>query len=279
MKKYNFKKLVISGGGIKGLAICGVLEWIEENTKILDNIKEIYGCSIGAYIGFFIGLGIKSHQIAAIFEQIDLSNLQEFDMNLFINEFGFDKGNKFMNLLKATIKIQGHNPNITFSEYQEISKYKLFICGSNINTSKAVYFSVDSHPDMEICTALRISGGYPIAFTPINIDGDLYADGAIICPLPCDLIKKKDKKYTLAIVNHRSIPRYESNTFNTYLMSVISCIIDSLTDKNVKSMKYKIELRYPVHSLNFSISNDEKLKMIEYGKECAKKYLDDIGEL
>lgn len=277
MKKPNFLKLVISGGGIKGLAICGVLEWIEENTKILDNIKEIYGCSIGAYIGFFIGLGMKSHQIAVIFEQINFANFQEFDINLFINDFGFDKGNKFMNLLKATIKIQGYNPNITFSEYQKISKYKLFICGSNINTSKAVYFSIDNYPDMEICTALRISGGYPIAFTPINIDGDLYADGAIICPLPCDLIKKKDKKYTLAIVNHRSIPRYESNTINTYLMSVISCIIDSLTDKNIKSMKYIIKLKYPVHSMNFNIDKEEKLKMIEYGKECAEKYLDDIG--
>ena len=57
MKKNHFKKLLISGGGVKGLAICGVLEWLQENTKILDSVEEIYGSSIGAYIGFFYGLG------------------------------------------------------------------------------------------------------------------------------------------------------------------------------------------------------------------------------
>ena len=50
MKKNHFKKLLISGGGIKGLAICGVLEWLEENTKILNSIEEIYGSSIGDFI-------------------------------------------------------------------------------------------------------------------------------------------------------------------------------------------------------------------------------------
>lgn len=272
MKIPKFKKLVISGGGIKGLVICGTLEWIENNTKILDNIEEIYGSSIGAYIGFFLGLGISLHNISLIFENFNLANLQDFDMNLFINEYGFDKGNKFMNLVRATIKTQGYNPNITFSEFQKISKYKLFICGTNINKAEAVYFSVDTHKDMEICLALRISGGYPFSFTPININGDLYADGAIMCPLPCDLINKKDKKITLAIVNHRSISRYETDSFNKYLMSVISCMIDSLTDKYVQSLKYVIKLKYPIFSMNFNIEKEEKSKMIEYGKNMAKEW-------
>ena len=46
MKKNHFKKLIISGGGIKGISICGVLEWLQENTKILDSINEIYGQSL-----------------------------------------------------------------------------------------------------------------------------------------------------------------------------------------------------------------------------------------
>lgn len=271
MKSSQFKKLVISGGGIKGLAICGVLEWLEENTKILDSIQEIYGSSIGAYIGFFLGLGIPLKNIAQIFE-IDLMELTDINIKIFLNEYGFDKGTKFTNLLKATIKIQGHQPNMTFEEFQKISKYKLFISGTNINKAKVEYFSVDTHPKMEICMALRISGSYPIAFTPIKIGDDLYADGAIMSPLPCDLIKKEDQKYTLSIVNHRSITHNNTDSFQSYIMSVISCIIDSLTDKNIESMRHVIILNYPLYSMDFSIDIEEKLKMIEYGKECADKW-------
>jgi len=271
MKKNYFKKLLISGGGIKGLAICGVLEWLQENTKILDSIEEIYGSSIGAYIGFFIGLGISFKNIAEIFE-IDLIEFTDIDIKLFLNEFGFDKGTKFSNLLKATIKIKGFSPTMTFEEFQTISKYKLFVSATNINKAQIEYFSVDTHPKMEVVMALRISGSYPVAFTPIKIGNDLYADGAIISPIPCDLIKKEDKKRTLCIVNHRSINNNNTDTLHSYILSVISCIVDSLTDKNVDCMKHVITLQYPLHAMDFGISFEEKLKMIEYGKERAQEW-------
>ena len=271
MKKNYFKKLLISGGGIKGLAICGVLEWLQENTKILDSIEEIYGSSIGAYIGFFIGLGISFKNIAEIFE-IDLIEFTDIDIKLFLDEFGFDKGTKFSNLLKATIKIKGFSPTMTFEEFQTISKYKLFVSATNINKAQIEYFSVDTHPKMEVVMALRISGSYPVAFTPIRIGNDLYADGAIISPIPCDLIIKEDKKRTLCIVNHRSINNNNTDTLHSYILSVISCIVDSLTDKNVESMKHVITLQYPLHAMDFGISFEEKLKMIEYGKERAQEW-------
>lgn len=271
MKKNFFKKLLISGGGIKGLAICGVLEWLHENTKILDSIEEIYGSSIGAYIGFFMGLGIPVKNIAEIFE-INLMELAEIDIKLFLEEFGFDRGIKFSNLLKATIKIQGYSPTITFEEFQRISKYKLFISGTNINKGKVEYFSVGTHPKMEVVTALRISGSYPVAFTPVRIGDDLYADGAIMSPLPCDLIKKEDKKRTLCIVNHRSIINNNTDNLQSYILSVISCIIDSLTDKNVDCMRHVIQLQYPLHAMDFGISFEEKIQMIEYGKEKAQEW-------
>ena len=271
MRKNHFKKLLISGGGVKGLAICGTLEWLQENTKILDSVEEIYGSSIGAYIGFFMGLGISFKNIAEIFE-IDLMELIDIDIKLFLEEFGFDKGTKFSNLLKATIKIQGYSPTMTFEEFQKISKYKLFVSGTNISKSKIEYFSVDTHPQMEVAMALRISGSYPVAFTPIKIGDDLYADGAIISPLPCDLIKKEDKKRTLCIVNHRSITQNNTDTLHSYILSVISCIIDSLTDKNVDCMRHVITLQYPLHAMDFGISMEEKIKMIEYGKERAQEW-------
>jgi hypothetical protein len=55
-------------------------------------------------------------------------------------------------------------------------------------------------------------------------------------------------------------------------MSVISCIIDSLTDKSIESMRHIIQLNYPLHSMDFSISIEEKITLIEYGKKSAGKW-------
>ena len=85
MKKNHFKKLLISGGGVKGLAICGVLEWLQENTKILDSIEEIYGSSIGSYIGFFIGIGISFKRIQELFK-MDLMEFLDIDIKIFLEE-------------------------------------------------------------------------------------------------------------------------------------------------------------------------------------------------
>lgn len=264
------KNLVLSGGGIKGLAICGCLEYLQENTKIFDTVEKIYGSSIGAYIAYFICLGIKPGNIAQIFEKVNLGNLQEFDIQLLLNEFGFDKGVKFANLLRATVITQGYDPEMTFAELDKISKYKLYICGTNITRSKPVNFSVETHPDMKVKDALRISGGYPIAFTPIKIDNELYGDGAIMCPLALDEIENLDE--TLGIAIHKSGQLNNTNAVHNYLMSIISCIIDSLTEKLIKSLKYIIVISYPLHAMEFDIDDNEKQKLRNNGKEMAEEW-------
>lgn len=276
MKLPVFKKLVISGGGIKGLAICGAID-VLQSENVLDKIEEIYGSSIGAYIAFFLCLNISPKHICDIIK-VDLTKLQEFDMRRFLTEYGFDDGQKFASLLNATIKTAGYDPGITFGQLAEFSKYKLFICGTNINRSEPIYFSVDTHPNMEVRDALRISGGYPFAFTPVNIDGDLYSDGAIMCPLPCNTISEKDKEHTLCIANHRSFDRYPTDGIYKYLMSIISCIIDSLTEQNIKSMKHVVEISYPLHAMAFDISLEEKDKVIKCGENNAKYWLNKIKE-
>jgi predicted acylesterase/phospholipase RssA len=124
---------------------------------------------------------------------------------------------------------------------------------------------------MEIIMAIRISCSYPIAFTPVKIGDDLYSDGGIMAPLPGDLIKKKDKKRTLCILNHRSLTN-NTDTLHSYIISLISCIIDSLTDNNISTFKHKIQLQYPLHAINLKITPEEKIQMFEYGKEKAKEW-------
>lgn len=273
MKIPKIKNLVLSGGGVKGFAICGAIEKLNEKINMLTTVKNIYGSSIGACIGLFLSIGLSPKKIRIIFDTVNLSDYQEVDLKLLMSKFGLDEGNKIISLVKATMTTQGFDPNITFEEFGKKSKYNLTIVGTNINKSCPIYFSATESPNIPVCQALRISGGYPIAFTPVEINGDLCADGAIVCPLASELIPKKEKNKTLGIAVHRSFTRYDTDNVFNYMYGIISCILDSLLDKNIKSLKHVIQLSYPVNSLAPSLTDEEKQNMWECGKNKAEQWV------
>lgn len=272
----QIKKLIISGGGIKGLTVLGAIDHLDEKIKLLTTTKTIIGSSIGAYIGFFLSIGLSIKKIRAIFTNLNFNDFQTMDIKLFLEKFGLDDGTKFASLLKATIISQNLNPTMTFIDLEKISKYDLLIIGTNISQSKAEIFSSKTTPTMEVALALRISGGYPFAFTPVEINGDLYADGAIACPLASHLVTNEEQDTTLGLAIHRGYKRYETESLHNYIISVISCIVDSLSDANVKNLKNVIEFSFPLSALSFDVCKEEKDNMVEYGKKQAEKWLENI---
>jgi predicted acylesterase/phospholipase RssA len=274
MKKIpKIKKLILSGGGIKGIAIASALETLDDKIQLFSTVREIIGSSIGAYIAFFICIGVSLRKIRVIFENIRLDQFQEFDMKMFISKFGFDEGNKMMNFVKAIIQTQGVDPNITFRQLKKISKYRLIITASNISQSAPKYFSAKETPDFSILTALRISGGYPFAFTPVEIDGELYSDGAIISPIATNVITKKDRKRTLAILCSRPTSQNNIESIYQYILNVIYCIVDSLTEQLAKQLKHKVIIQSTIPSMKFNINEEECVLLEKTGEDSAKEWL------
>ncbi|HND20757.1 MAG TPA: patatin-like phospholipase family protein, partial [Acidobacteriota bacterium] len=60
--------LVLSGGGARGFAHIGVLEWFEENRIPVDCIA---GTSMGALVGGMYTMGMKPKEIRAFMKSID----------------------------------------------------------------------------------------------------------------------------------------------------------------------------------------------------------------
>ena len=76
MKIPKIKKLILSGGGIKGIAIASALETLDDKIQLFSTVREIIGSSIGAYIAFFICIGVSLRKIRVIFENIRLDQFQ-----------------------------------------------------------------------------------------------------------------------------------------------------------------------------------------------------------
>lgn len=274
MKQPKIKNLVLSGGGIKGLAILSAIEKLDDEINILSTTKTIIGSSIGAYIAVFLGIGLNVKKIKIVFENIKLNDLQNFDMKLFISKYGFDEGNKFISLIKAIIQTQNIDPCLTFKDLEKISKYNIIVVGSNITTSQPIYFSAKDTPDFSVCQALRISGGYPFAFTPIEIDGNLYADGSILYPIATDIIPKNEKNKTLGIVCHRNNINNDTSNVSKYIIGIIYCIVSSLTLQLIKNLKHCIVLSSKVEALDFDLSEEQKTDLCNLGHEKAQEWLD-----
>jgi len=181
-----------------------------------------------------------------------------------------------MNFVKAIIQTQGIDPNITFKQLKKISKYRLIITASNISRSAPKYFSSKNTPDFPILTALRISGGYPFAFTPVEIDGELYSDGAIISPIASSIITKKEKKTTLAILCSRPTDEIKIESIYQYILGVIYCIVDSLTEQLVKQLKHKVVIQSSIPSMKFNITEEECLLLEKTGEDSAREWLSNI---
>ena len=274
----KIKTLILSGGGIKGIAITSALETLDIEINLFSNVKQIIGSSIGAYIAFFICIGVSLRKIRIIFENIRLDQFQEFDLKMFISKYGFDDGNKMAKFVKAIIQTQNIDINITFKDLEKISKYDLIISASNISRSMPKHFSAKNTPDFPIITALRISGGYPFAFTPVEIDGELYSDGAIISPIASNIISKKDKNNTLGIICSRETSEVKIESIYQYILSVIYCIVDSLTEQLIKLLKHKVLIKSSIPAMKFDITEEERASLEQIGKNSALEWLSMFNE-
>ena len=92
--------LILSGGGIKGLATLGALKYLFDN-EILVKPEIICGTSVGAGIGFLLILGYTPQDIYNLFYSIDLSQLLNNDFTSIFDDicFGLNSADSLMHII------------------------------------------------------------------------------------------------------------------------------------------------------------------------------------
>ena len=273
MKK--FKILLLSGGGIKGIASISALEKLKEE-NYLDNIEKIIGSSIGSLIGLLLSLGYSPYAIKLLMIKIKYNELQSYNVKNFITNYGFDDGNKFIKLINAIFNYKNVDTNINFEDFSKISKYHLTIIGTNINLGIPVRFNVDNYPKMKVIDALRISTGFPLIFTPIKINNHYFADGGIVCPIECNGLTKKEINESIAIIIHKGFTEYNTDSLDKYIVALLSSLLDSLMETLITRLKYKIIINLPVFSMDLNISEKQKEEMVNIGKKEAENFINKI---
>lgn len=169
MKSLQQKRigLVLSGGGMRGLAHIGVLKAIEEFNL---PIHIISGTSIGSIIGALYCEGISPDDMLNLFRKISIFSFRKYT------------------LLKPGL-IDTHKFLKDFSEVFEEDSFEhlkkpLIVNSTNIITGKHKLFK-----EGNLFETLLSSFAYPGVFTPVEINGDLYVDGGVTNNFPIEPIQ------------------------------------------------------------------------------------------
>ena len=156
--------LVLSGGGIRGIAHLGILKALEELDIKIDIIS---GTSAGAIVGAFYAAGLSPDEILDIVIQINKYK--------FLRPALSRSGLLNIEILEKTFR--EHLPVHTFEELQK----KLIVSATVLKNAKTRYF--DSG-DL-VCPVLA-SSSIPIIFRPMTINDIKYIDGGVINNLPVE---------------------------------------------------------------------------------------------
>jgi hypothetical protein len=228
-KKYN--GLCLSGGGVSGYFMLGVLHYLDIYLNIND-IDYYYGTSIGSALNLLLIIGYKPIDILKFVCKNDISEIL-FPSLLSIKEgYGLYDINLLKNYLKELLISKLGDNILTFKElYDKTNKF--FCCTSYCLNSEEnqIYFNHVDTPNVSILDAVISSCSIPFIFSKNYIEDKCYIDGAFFNNYPVDklyakMIESKLNNINLLGINISSKKYDKINSFTDYVSSILNFIVD-----------------------------------------------------
>jgi len=267
------KNLVISGGGISGIGILGILKYCFD-LNILNDIGTYVGTSVGSIIALLLIIDYKYNDIYDLLMSFDLEKLTDnIDIDNFIINYGLEDSNKLIYVIKRLLEYKNISENITFNELYESNNKKLTVTGVCLSDCKLYYFNHELTPDMKVLTAIRISCSIPILFTPVKYDDKLWLDGGIIQNYPIEFCKN-DIENTLGIsIFDKCFNKcVQIDDVMDFMVGLMKCVAYGNNNLDISNYKNNtIKFTFESNSFaNFKIDYESIKEMFDSGYECAK---------
>lgn len=186
---------VFSGGGIKGFALIGAYQAVEE--KGLE-FKCLAGTSAGSIIAAFIVAGYKGEDILEMMDEVDLKmflderkSILPFPLTKWISlywKLGLYRGNKLEEWLIAKLKQKG------ISTFADIPANSLRVVASDLTNGRLIVLPDDLHryginpESFSVARAVRMSSSIPYFFEPVRLASstgvNIIVDGGVLSNFP-----------------------------------------------------------------------------------------------
>lgn len=270
--------LVLEGGGIKGIAHVGALQFLKEQ-GLYDAVKHVAGTSAGSQVATLFAAGHTQEEIKTIIEKTPFDTFSDSsfgcvrDVYRLFTRFGYHKGDfmeKYMNvILCKKFGVQ----RITFKELYQKTGIHLKLTGTCLSDKTLVWFDHVTTPFMEVAKAVRVSSSIPLYFAPVKIDGKYYVDGGCLRNLPIDAFPD-----TVPIVlDFIDTSDQKIHNLQSFTSSIINTLLQHVT---VPSVEHCIRVEIPtgdVSATDFNISENDKKFLYYAGYNSTKATFESLG--
>lgn len=226
--------LILSGGGVKGIAFIGCVRYLEEQ-GMLSGLRNLIGTSFGSLVCYMACLGLSSEEMLTLVWD-SLKHKEKRSKKTFLHTIlycvehaGFDDGALLEKCIKRPLVQKFERTDITFLDFAKLTGKNLVVVGSNLTKATSEMFSLETTPCMSVVKALRISTSIPLLFEPIVHDGCIYMDGALYNNFPVDWLRANPApaKDTVGIlIDDDVLPN--SSTTQANLISVAKLLLYSV---------------------------------------------------
>ena len=161
--------LVLSGGGVRGVAHVGLLKALEEHDI---SVSALSGSSVGALVGALYAHGSTFKEILHFFKETPIFQYRF----LAIGKPGLINTERYHSIFEA------------YFDKNDFSALKkpLFVVATDLIHGKEQLFH-----EGELVKPLLASAALTPFFSPVEINGVLYADGGIMNNFPKEYIEKQ----------------------------------------------------------------------------------------
>lgn len=288
------RNLVFEGGGVKGTAYLGALEVLEAH-GVLQDVERVAGTSAGAITALLVALGYDVKDIRRIVtEDLDFALLEDGNgiyrnSRRLVSRYGWYRGDYFLCFIERLLADRLGTPDATFADLaakakQDSSYRPLWVVGTEVRSGSSRVFSADSHPQMSIAEALRISMSIPFFFAARELDeGDatgLYVDGAVMRSYPVSIFDTDDAADMETLGFHLGASPVEVQPVTNILefagqifLKIIDVQLDALCrtpDDVARTVFIDGSL---TETTNFGISPEDQCSLIEIGAQATSDYL------
>lgn len=261
--KHKEIDLVLSSSGVRAPCFIGGVAALEERGY---KIKRIAGSSGGAIIAAAYALGIGTEQMRQLSLEIPYKEFRDF---------------RFRNLLSIS------NPSVYTGKALDDYYKSLFgdatmkdckiecrIAVVTIIGRKRILITRESHPDMPVWQAVRMSSTIPFIFPWYELDNQPVTDGGLITSMfdifpdgerpIVSLRPRADNGIKKAIQNVKASKLFLWN----YLKIIAEYFLDAVDNQHVPEQEWNRTIIIPTFEIggfDFEITPDEVKQLIQYG--------------
>jgi len=235
--------IVLSGGGLKGVAHLGVLQVLQDNKITIDGA---IGTSAGSIAASALALGINPEDILAEVRKAKPKDLYDLPWWLFImwHLYQLIPRKKGKSLFKVSLpeglmsgkKLENWLTNIFTGVAMDEINFPLVLTATDINTAQSVVFISKGLeqaplPDLpgtvfintaSLAGVIRASTAIPGIFSPKVINNRVLVDGGVTNNLPADILKHLGYEKILGVDlgQQESLTRPVKNIFDITIKSI-----------------------------------------------------------